>query len=42
MNASRQSNIAEELKEYNIQNRIGKDTNYVKEAVVPPTKITIE
>lgn len=42
MNASRQSNIAEKLKEYSIQNRIGKDTNYVKEAVVPPTKITIE
>ena len=32
----------EKLKEYSIQNRIGKDTNYVKEAVVPPTKITIE
>ncbi|MFZ4798824.1 MAG: FtsL-like putative cell division protein [Bacteroidia bacterium] len=42
MNASRQSNIAEKLKEYSKKNRIGKDTNFVKEAIVPPTKITIE
>jgi flagellar motor component MotA len=42
MNASRQSNIAEKLKEYSKKNRIGSDTNFVKEAIVPPTKITIE
>ncbi len=42
MNASRQSNIAEKLREYGIKDKIGKDTNYVKEAIVPPTKITIE
>lgn len=42
MNASRQSNIAEKLKEYSKKNRIGNDTDFVKEAIVPPTKITIE
>lgn len=42
MNASRQSNIAEKLKEYSKKNRTGNDTNFVKEAIVPPTKITIE
>lgn len=42
MNASRQSKIAEELRKNNKLTRIGNDTDYVKESVVPPTKITIE
>lgn len=42
MNASRQSNIAEKLKEFNSQGKRTKDTDYVKEAIIPPTKITIE
>jgi hypothetical protein len=42
MNASRQSNIAEKLREFNSQGKRTKDTDYVKEAVIPPTKITIE
>jgi hypothetical protein len=42
MNASRQSNIAEKLREFNVKGKNNKDTDYVKEAVMPPTKITIE
>lgn len=40
MNASRQSNIAEKLKEFSRAEQNKKDTNYVKEAIIPPTKIT--
>jgi hypothetical protein len=40
MNASRQSNIAEKLKEFSRAEQNKKDTDYVKEAIIPPTKIT--
>lgn len=42
MNASRQSNIAEKLKLFRKETQNSNDTDYVKEAIVPPVKITIE
>jgi hypothetical protein len=42
MNASRQSNIAEKLKLFSKETQNSNDTDYVKEAIVPPVKITIE
>lgn len=42
MNASRQSNIAEKLKTFSKETQNYNDTDYIKEAIVPPVKITIE
>ncbi len=42
MNASRQSAIAERLRNFKIMEQVKGDTNYVKEATIPPVKITIK
>lgn len=42
MNASRQSAIADKLKEFRKAEYTKGDTDYVKEATIPPVKITVK